>query len=97
MEGLLRASSPPTPIATSRYLLLPLAALMTGYTVKAMQRKIERGEWVEGKAHGHIGCRGRDYKHSSLPEKLRAPLRGAWFPWMDRQSRTTATTYLNSD
>jgi hypothetical protein len=25
------------------------------------------------------------------------PLRGAWFPWMDRQSRTTATTYLNSD
>jgi len=22
---------------------------MTGYTIKAMQRKIERGEWVEGK------------------------------------------------
>jgi hypothetical protein len=50
-----------TPIATARYLLLPLAALITGYRVKAMQRKIERGEWVEGKADGHIGCRGRDY------------------------------------
>jgi hypothetical protein len=50
-----------TPIATSRYLLLPLAALMTGYTVKSMQRKIERGEWVEGRADKHMGCRGRDY------------------------------------
>jgi len=35
--------------ATARYVLLPLATSMTGYTVKAMQRKIERGEWVEGK------------------------------------------------
>ena len=30
-------------------MLLPLATAMTGYTVKAMQRKIERGEWAEGK------------------------------------------------
>lgn len=22
---------------------------MTGYTVKAMERKIERGDWIEGK------------------------------------------------
>jgi hypothetical protein len=22
---------------------------MTGYTVKAMERKVERGDWVEGK------------------------------------------------
>jgi len=34
---------------TARYVLLTLATNMTGYTVKAMQRKIERGEWVEGK------------------------------------------------
>ena len=34
---------------TARYVLLPLATTMTGYTVKAMQRKIERGEGVEGK------------------------------------------------
>jgi hypothetical protein len=33
----------------SRYVLLPLATALTGYTIKAMQRKIERGDWVEGK------------------------------------------------
>ena len=36
-------------ISTSRYVLLPLATSITGYTVKAMQRKIERGEWIKGK------------------------------------------------
>jgi hypothetical protein len=35
--------------ATTRYWLLPLATAMTGYTVKAMRRKIERGEWIEGR------------------------------------------------
>ena len=39
----------PTPITPARYVLLHLAERMTGYTVKAMQRKIERGDWVEGK------------------------------------------------
>jgi len=29
--------------------LLPLANLLTGYSVKAMERKIERGDWQEGK------------------------------------------------
>ena len=38
-----------SPIATSRYVLLRVATAITGYTVKAMQRKIERGDWVEGK------------------------------------------------
>lgn len=33
----------------SRYVLLTVAAQMTGYTVKAMERKIERGDWIEGK------------------------------------------------
>lgn len=37
----------PIVIAPSRYVLLPLAALITGYTVKAMQRKIERNDWRE--------------------------------------------------
>lgn len=36
-------------LATARYVLLPLANLITGYTVKAMERKIERGDWQEGK------------------------------------------------
>jgi len=41
--------SKPTTASTSRYVLLNLATQLTGYTVKAMQRKIERGEWTEGK------------------------------------------------
>jgi len=36
-------------LAPARYVLLPLANLITGYTVKAMERKIERGDWQEGK------------------------------------------------
>jgi len=46
-------------IATARYVLLPLATQITGYTVNAMQRKIGRGDWLEGKVwvrapDGHI-------------------------------------------
>jgi hypothetical protein len=33
----------------SRYVLLNMAAQMTRYTVKAIDRKIERGDWIEGK------------------------------------------------
>jgi hypothetical protein len=39
----------PVVLAPARYVLLPLANLITGYSVKAMERKIERGDWVEGK------------------------------------------------
>lgn len=39
----------PPKAPTARYVLLPLANLLTGYSVKAMQRKIERGDWQEGK------------------------------------------------
>lgn len=39
----------PVPIATARYVLPALAQLLTGYTVKAIERKIERGDWVEGR------------------------------------------------
>jgi hypothetical protein len=41
--------APPTAAVPTRYVLLPLAALVTGYTVKAMEKKIERGDWLEGK------------------------------------------------
>lgn len=36
-----------TPVRPARYVLLPLASTLTGYTVKAMERKIERGDWLE--------------------------------------------------
>jgi len=46
-------------ITPARYVLLPVASVMTGYTVKAMERKIERGDWLEGREFkrapdGHI-------------------------------------------
>jgi hypothetical protein len=40
-------------VASSRYVLLPLAHVLTGYSVKAIQRKIERGDWPEGKVWRH--------------------------------------------
>lgn len=44
------SSAPETLIvAPARYVLLSLAERITGYTVKAMERKIERGDWLEGK------------------------------------------------
>lgn len=36
-------------VTPQRYVLLGLASVVTGYTAKAMQRKIERGVWPEGK------------------------------------------------
>jgi hypothetical protein len=47
------ASQHPVVLASARYVLLPLAQLLTGYTVKAIQRKIERGDWQEGKVWRH--------------------------------------------
>jgi hypothetical protein len=46
-------------LTPARYVLLPVANIVTGYTVKAMERKIERGDWQEGKVwrrapDGHI-------------------------------------------
>lgn len=40
-------------VAPARYVLLPLGSLITGYTVKAMTRKMERGDWVEGREYRH--------------------------------------------
>lgn len=37
------------PVVPSRYVLLNLATQITGYSVKAMERKIERGDWQEDK------------------------------------------------
>ena len=42
-------NAPAVVVNPARYVLLPLAAAVTGYTSKAMQRKIERGDWQEGK------------------------------------------------
>lgn len=39
----------PVIVLPARYVLLQLATALTGYSVKAMQRKIERGDWAEGK------------------------------------------------
>lgn len=39
----------PVMVAPAPYVQLPLAAAITGYSVKAMRRKIETGMWVEGR------------------------------------------------
>lgn len=41
------------------YVLIPKAAQLTGYSAKAIQRKIERGQWVQGEVwrkapDGHV-------------------------------------------
>jgi hypothetical protein len=46
-------------IHPARYVRLPLFEKMTGYTQKAVRRKIEEGAWVEGRQYkrapdGHI-------------------------------------------
>lgn len=46
-------------VVPCRFVRLHLAEHCTGYTVKAMERKIERGEWAEGREYrrapdGHI-------------------------------------------
>lgn len=35
-------------VAPADYVTVELAAAVTGYTVKAIQRKIESGAWLEG-------------------------------------------------
>jgi hypothetical protein len=40
-------------------MLIPLFCDLTGYTVKAVQRKIEEGKWIEGRMYrkapdGHV-------------------------------------------
>lgn len=57
--GVLRSPERSLTVLPARYVLLPLANALTGYTVKAMERKIERGDWEEGKVwrrapDGHI-------------------------------------------
>lgn len=57
--GVASGSRTSATVLPARYVLLPLANALTGYTVKAMERKIERGDWQEGKVwrrapDGHI-------------------------------------------
>ena len=46
-------------VAPAPYVLMPLAAQLTGLTVKAMRHKIDRGQWLDGREYrrgpdGHI-------------------------------------------
>ena len=50
--------APTMVVAPARYVLIPLASIVTGYTVKAIEKKIEAGVWVEGR-QWKIGPDGR--------------------------------------
>lgn len=46
-------------LTAAPYVQIPLAAIITGYTEKAIRRKIEEGIWIEGREYrkapdGHI-------------------------------------------
>lgn len=46
-------------IAPAKYVKLPLFEALTGYTEKAVRRKIEEGHWLEGQEYvrapdGHV-------------------------------------------
>lgn len=38
----------PETLVTARFVTIPLGAAVTGLTEKAIQRKIEKGDWLEG-------------------------------------------------
>lgn len=42
-------SEPTIEVRPAPYVTIPLAVAITGYTVKAIERKIERGDWLEGR------------------------------------------------
>jgi hypothetical protein len=42
-------SAPTSPSRTADYVTVQVAAAMTGYSIKAIRRKIEAGVWVEGR------------------------------------------------
>ena len=48
----------PVQVAAARYVLIPLASTVTGFTPSAIRTKITRGVWVEGREyvrrHGHV-------------------------------------------
>lgn len=44
----MQVAEPLPPVATADFVKLKLAEALTGYTVKAMEGKIDRGDWVEG-------------------------------------------------
>lgn len=46
-------------VAPAPFVTIPLAAAITGYSVKAIRRKIEDGKWIEGREYvkapdGHV-------------------------------------------
>lgn len=72
--------NPPVVVAPARYVLLPLAQAITGYSVNAIQCKIHRGEWPEGKVwrrapDGHIVIDVPDTTDGSRAGRTRPPRR----------------------
>jgi len=56
-----------TLIGAAPFVLIPLAAAITGYSEKAIRRKIEEGIWIEGREwikapDGHVMISIRGYE-----------------------------------
>lgn len=48
-QGPLAVPAPANAYPTAPYVTIPLAAALTGYSAKAIRRKIECGMWLEGR------------------------------------------------
>lgn len=68
-------------VAHARYVSLRLASQLTGFTVKALQRKIEEGKWIEGLEYRrdpdgriHVDMRGMEqWVESGRKTRARRP------------------------
>lgn len=51
MSSTAMQSEPRVYVAPAQYVRIPLAAVMTGLSEKAIRRKIEEGKWLEGREY----------------------------------------------
>jgi hypothetical protein len=48
VSAVLAMTQPAVQLMPARFVTIPVAATITGLTQKAIERKIEKGEWAEG-------------------------------------------------
>lgn len=69
----IRLLTPPI-VAPAPFVTIPLAAAITGYSVKAIRRKIEDGKWVQGREYvkapdGHVLIAMKGYSQWAATEQ----------------------------
>ena len=97
-------------LAPAPYVTIPLAAMVTGLTEKAIRRKIEDGKWIEGREYRRSPDGGDTWTQQASPysgrqgretRAIRCTLRPTRLPvgtWTraGTRSRTTRITHGSS-